>query len=236
MRSRERNALYEMGLLVMLCLSCANPALAQEKLLRTITVTGQGIERIPTTLTDASLGVEVQGKTATAAQQEAAKRSSSVVAYLRSRQVERLQTTGISLSPVYNSDNNVQRITGYTATNTVSFRLNTEQAGTVLDQAVQAGATRIDSVSFVATDSAIATAQQQALQKATQDAQRQADAVLSSLKLTRKDVVSIQVNGANAPRPILAQSRARATFADTPTPVIGGEQQVEAGVTLQISY
>lgn len=235
MRSRGRNV-SKMGLLVMLCLSCANPALAQEKLLRTITVTGQGIERIPTTLTDASLGVEVQGKTATAAQQEAAKRSSSVVAYLRSRQVERLQTTGISLSPVYSGDNNVQRITGYTATNTVSFRLNTQQAGTVLDEAVQAGATRIDSVSFVATDSAIATAQQQALQKAAQDAQRQADAVLSSLKLTRKDVVSIQVNGANTPQPLLLQSRAKTAFANTPTPVIGGEQQVEAGVTLQISY
>ncbi len=235
MRSRRRNV-SEVGLLVMLCLSCTSPALAQEKLLRTITVTGQGIERIPTTLTDASLGVEVQGKTATAAQQEVAKRSSSVVAYLRSRQVERLQTTGISLSPVYSGDNNVQRITGYTATNTVSFRLNTQQAGTVLDEAVQAGATRIDSVSFVATDSAIATAQQQALQKAAQDAQRQADAVLSSLKLTRKDVVSIQVNGANAPQPLLLQSRAKTAFTNTPTPVIGGEQQVEAGVTLQISY
>jgi len=223
--------------LVLLFGSIANPVWAQEKLLRTITVTGQGVERIPTTLTNVSLGVEVQGKTASAVQQEAARRSSDVVTYLRSRQVERLETTGISLNPIYSNDNNMQRLTGYSATNTVSFRLNTEQAGTVLDEAVKAGATRIDSVSFVASDSAIAQAQQQALQKATQDAQRQADAVLGSLNLTRREVVNIQVNGASPPQPLLRQYAASApSVARAATPVIGGDQQVEAAVTLQISY
>lgn len=224
--------------LVLLFYPTANPVLAQEKLLRTLTVTGQGVERIPTTLTNVSLGVEVQGKTASGVQQEAERRSSTVVTYLRTRQVERLETTGISLNPIYSDNNNVQHLTGYSATNTVSFRLNTEQAGTVLDEAVKAGATRIDSVSFVASDSATAQAQQQALQKAAQDAQRQADAVLGSLHLTRREVVSIQVNGASPPQPLVRQYEAKANAVGTaaPTPVIGGEQKVDAAVTLQISY
>lgn len=224
--------------LVLLFYPTANTVLAQEKLLKTLTVTGQGVERIPTTLTNVSLGVEVQGKTASGVQQEAERRSSTVVTYLRARQVERLETTGISLNPIYSDNNNVQHLTGYSATNTVSFRLNTEQAGTVLDEAVKAGATRIDSVSFVASDSAIAQAQQQALQKAAQDAQRQADAVLGSLHLTRREVVSIQVNGASPPQPLVRQYEAKANAVGTaaPTPVIGGEQKVDAAVTLQISY
>ena len=159
-----------------------------------------------------------------------------MVAFLRSRNVEKLQTTGISLNPIYSYNNNVQRLTGYSATNTVSFRINTEQTGTLLDDAVKAGATRIDSISFVASDTAIAAAQKQALRKATQDAQQQANAVLSVLNLTSKEVVSIQLNIANPPQPSPLYLREASADKSTTTPVIGGEQQVEASVTLQISY
>src|SRR4028119_449897 len=208
---------------------------APEQRLRTLSVTGRGVEAIPTTQTQVALGVEVQGKTAAEVQQEAARRSSAVVALLRSRQVQKLETTGITLSPSYTYENNQQRLMGYIATNTVSFRLNTQSAGTLLDDAVQAGATRIQGVSFVATDSAIEQAQKQALKKATQDAQAQADAVFSALNLKRGEILKIQVNGASAPPPMyrqLAASRAGAA-ADIATPVVGGEQQVEASVTLQ---
>lgn len=238
------NSWHRLGILSLalglLTLTFSNPVLAQEKLIRTLTVSGRGVERIPTTLTEVRLGVEVQGKTAQEVQQEVARRSSAVVALLRSRnKVERLETTGISLNPVYSYNNNVQRLTGYSATNTVSFRLNTEQTGTLLDDAVKAGATRIDGVSFVAADAAIATAQQQALREATQDAQQQARTVLSTLELTPKEVVSIQVNAANPPQPPMPLYNRAADSLESraaPTPVIGGEQQVEASVTLQISY
>lgn len=226
----------------LLTLTFANPVLAQQGqtqdlTLRTLTVSGRGVETIPTTLTQVRLGVEVQGKTAQEVQQEVARRSSAVVALLRSRNVEKLETTGISLNPVYSYNNDVQRLTGYSATNIVSFRLNTEQTGTLLDEAVKAGATRIDGISFVASDPAIAAAQKQALQEATQDAQQQANAVLSVLDFTPKEVVSIQVNSANPPQPPMPLYRREAALADTAsTPVVGGEQQVEASVTLQIRY
>ncbi len=217
-----------------------DPAVAQEQRLRTLTVTGRGIEAIPTTQTQVRLGVEVQGKTAGEVQQEVARRSSAVVELLRSRQVEKLETAGISLSPDYSYENNQQRLIGYKATNTVTFRINTQSAGTLLDDAVNVGATRIDGVSFVAAESAIAQAQKQALKKATQDAQSQADAVLNALNFKRGEILSIQVNGASAPPPMnrrdFAEARGTATFGLFPTPVVGGEEQVEASVTLQISY
>lgn len=232
------------SLLTALCLTLTlvsfvglDAAVAQEQRIRTLSVTGRGVEAIPTTQTQVALGVEVQGKTAAEVQQEAARRSSAVVALLRSRQVQKLETTGITLSPNYSYENNQQRLIGYIATNTVSFRLNTQSAGTLLDDAVQAGATRIQGVSFVAADSAIEQAQKQALKKATQDAQAQADAVFSALNLKRGEILNIQVNGASAPPPMYRQAAtARLGNADATTPVVGGEQQIEASVTLQFGY
>lgn len=246
---REKNRGFHVSFRIALALglitlSFANPVLAQQRgqtqgiTLRTLTVTGKGVETIPATLAQVSLGVEVQGKTAQQVQQEAAKRSSSVVELLRSRKVEKLQTTGINLNPVYSYNNNVQRLTGYTATNTVSFRLPTDLAGALLDASVKAGATRIDGISFVASDTEIAKARQQALQAATQDAQQQANAVLSALNLSSKEVVSIQVNDANLPQPPVPKFARELAASDraTSTPVVSGEQQVDASVTLQISY
>jgi uncharacterized protein len=212
----------------------------QNILMRTLTVSGRGVENIPTTLSVVRLGVEVQEKTAAAAQQEAAKRSNAVVALLKARsQVEKLETTGISLNPVYSYNNNTQKLTGYTATNTVSFRIPTESIGNLLDESVRVGATRIEGISFTATDSAILAAEQEALKKATQNAQQQANSVLGALNFTAKEIVSIQVNNVTPPPPQpLAQyeTAARVSDAKVATPVIGGEQKVEAAVTLQISY
>lgn len=213
------------------------PAFAQEQMLRTLTVTGVGEVDIPTSLSEVRLGVEVQAQTAEAAQQEAARRSSSLVAFLQSRNVDELQTTGVNLYPRYSYETGQEMVVGYTASNAVSFQLPTEEVGDLLDRSVEAGATRIEGVSFMATEEAIADAQQDALREATSMAQDQADVVLSTLGLTRRDVVSIQINGAYAPAPMPMFYEA-AQFADrsATTPVLGGDQTIQASVTLQIRY
>jgi hypothetical protein len=205
---------------------------------RTLSVSGKGQITIPTTLTQVRLGVEIQGKTAQQVQQQVAQRSQSVVELLKSRKVEKLETTGISLNPNYTYKNGKQNINGYSGTNTVSFRIDTEKSGTLLDEAIKAGATRIDGISFVASDEAIAQAQQQAIQKASEDAKKQADAALSALNLSQREVMSIQINGANPPQPLVnsAPRLAQVTKARADTPVVGGEQKVEQSVILQIRY
>lgn len=210
-----------------------------ERMLRTLTVSGQGTEKIAATLADVQLGVEAQDKTAQQVQEEVARRSSAVVALLKNRSVEKLQTTGINLSPQYNYDNGKQTLVGYQASNVVSFRVAANQAGGIMDAAVAAGASRIDSISFSATDQATADAQKVALRKATEDAQAQAKAVLSTLGLSPKEIVSIQVNNANVqppiPYPVAAKLSAQVSNAPA-TPVEGGQQSIQASVTLQISY
>ncbi|NJN29298.1 MAG: SIMPL domain-containing protein [Synechococcales cyanobacterium RM1_1_8] len=236
-RSWQRRAIASLALAALSLPVLSSPAMTQE-LLRSLTVTGQGVESIATTKAQVNLGIEVQAKTAKAAQAEAAQRSNAVVDLLKQRQVEKLETTGISLNPRYSYDNNEQTLLGFTATNTVSFRLPTNQAGAIMDDAVGAGATRINGISFTAADEVIAQAEKQALRKAAADAKAQADTVLDALGFEAKEIVNIQVNGAAAPPQFSTTTRLSgvAAFDAAPSPVIGGEQNVQASVTLQIRY
>lgn len=214
---------------------------ASSNRLRTLTVAGRGTEAIPTTIAQVRLGVEAQGKTAAEVQSNIAKRSNAVVAFLKSRNVEKLETTGVNLNPMYSYENNKQVLTGYSGSNMVVFRTSNTDAGDILDQSVKAGASRIDGISFVATDEAIAAAQKIALRRATQEAQAQANAVLSALNFTQKDIIGIQINNAT-PRPRPMEMNETAVMArspklsDAPSPILGGEQTIEATVTLEISY
>lgn len=219
-------------------LAAIPPVVAQEQLTRTLTVNGQAVVDVATTLTQVNLGIQVQGRTAEEVQQEIARRSQNLIALLRSRNVEKLQTTGVNLYPQYNSDGNPPQITGYTASNIVSFRLPTDKAGTLLDEAVSAGATRIDGISFVANDEAIETARQQALRAATHDAQTQADVVLAALNLTRREIVNVQVSASTpTPQPlVMGAMESRVSAFDASTAIVGGNQQVYAYVTLVIGY
>jgi uncharacterized protein len=218
------------------------PGSSQErKPSRTITASGKGIVTIPTTISQIRLAIEVSAKTPNKAQQDAARRSTGVVDFLKTQQVDKLQTTGINLNPTYSyPPNGNPQLTGYTATNSISFQVTTDRAGAILDAAVKNGATRIEGVNFVASERAIATAQLQALKQATQDAERQADTVLQTLNLKRREVIGVQINSASTPVPLPMpmQSRANDTAAKPAftTPVVGGEQQVEAAVTLDIGY
>lgn len=225
------------GCIGYLSLAPISPVIAQERILRTITVTGNGVERINTTIANVQLGVEIEGKNASQIQQEVAKRTTSLVELLKSSNVEKLKTTGIQLRPNYNYNNNERELTGYVATNLVSFQLPIDRVGSLLDNSVKVGATRIDNVSLTATETAITQAQKQALAKATLDAQQQADAVLNTLNLKAQEIVTINVNGANVPTPIMREAMADKMSASmATTPVIGGEQEVTASVTLQIRY
>jgi uncharacterized protein len=240
--NRAKPAL-SIGLACAILLATVVPGITQErKPARTLTASGRGIVTIPTTLSQVRLAIEVQAKTSVGAQQEAARRSTRVVTYLKTQQVEKLQTTGINLNPnyIYANNGGSPKISGYTATNSVSFQVPTERAGAILDASVSNGATRIDGVNFVAGDRAIAAAQLQALKQATQEAERQADAVLTTLNLKRREVIGIQINSTSSPNPIpmpmRSMDQAKVVATAAPTPVIGGEQQVEAAVTLDIGY
>ncbi len=218
----------------MLSQTRAQPVFQQPE--RVLSVTGSGAQMIPTTRSQVTLGVAVQASTAEAAQQQVAQRQTAVIEWLRSQSVENLETTGIFLSPRYDYQENQQRLIGYEATNTVSFRIPTEQAGTTIDGAISAGATRIDGVSFIADAAAVDTARQQALTAAITDAEQQADTVLAALGLTRQEVIRIGIGEVSAPPTSPVAARSQRVAEDATTPIVGQSQTINAQVTLEIRY
>ena len=66
---------------------------------RVLTVTGRGERSVKTTKARIQLGVNVEGKTAIAVQEEVARQSNSIVSRLQQLNVEKLQTTSIQLNP-----------------------------------------------------------------------------------------------------------------------------------------
>ena len=219
-------------------LMITNSAIAAiENSTRTLTVTGVGIKKIVTTITQIEISVEIQDKSATKTQQEMARRTNSVLDFLRSRKVEQLQTKGIRLEPNYQYNNNKREMVGYIGTNAVSFRTTPEQLGTILDGAVNAGATSINGLSMTASEEVIISAQKKALELATIDAQQKAEVIFKTLNLKAKEVSNIQINSSaqvyngGAPRYAMSADKVSST-----TTIIGAQQDIEALVTLQISY
>jgi uncharacterized protein len=198
---------------------------------------------IPQTLAQVQLGVEVQGETSVGTQTDVAKRSTAIVALLqKNKAVKKLNTNGATLNPTYKNKDGQNTIVGYQGTNIVRFQIDPAAIGSLLDDVVKAGATRVDGVTLVASDEAIEAAQDQAIERATQQAHRQAKAALGALSLASQEVVSIQINGA-APNPManqMEQQMGMNTMAmkvsPTSTPIVAGEQRIQASVSLQVRY
>ena len=241
--SRSPFTLHCWGILIacnVLNFTLISSATAQPEQLKTLIVTGNGSESISTTIARVRLGVEIRGETAAQVQQEIATKTSAIIELLRSQDVEQLQTTGVRLNPNYDRSDrtgNQTVITGYTGINIVSFETSIKEVGNLLDEAVAVGASRVDNISFTATPAAISEAKQEALRKASINAQEQAEVVLETLDLEANEIVNIKVDRANVDRPrSFAADQFSASESRVSTPIIGGEQEVNAAVTLQISY
>lgn len=111
----------------------------------------QTVQAAPDVVT-VSAGVTTRAPTAVAAMQNNAAAMDKVITRLRSLGIAReyVQTTGLSLSPRYNYNNDAPpTFLGYDATNQVSIKLRKiDKAGATLDALVAAGATDINGPHF----------------------------------------------------------------------------------------
>lgn len=240
----------------LLNLSVAAPALTQEKRIRTLTVAGDSQVQIPTTTTGVNIGIDVQGQDVNTVQDEVARRTSTVIALLKARKVQNLETTDVRLEPLYKNvykdgqQGYEQQLIGYHATNSISFQVPNARMGSLLSEAVKAGANQINSLTFFSSNDVIEAAQKQVVREAFQNAEQKASAALSAMKITQQDVTYIQVT---APRPNAVvkvfnnssndnSGRVDALEARTATlerqfaPVFAGSQVVNATVTLTMNY
>lgn len=179
----------------------------------TISVSGTGRVLISPDLADLRLGVTITATTVEAARAGNAAAMTAVIASLKANGIaERdIQTTILSLSPVYDytTNTNPPRLTGYTLTNTVAVTIHDlDTVGEAIDDALEAGATTLDSIAFRVEDQA--AAEKRARESAMAEAKAKAQTLASAAGVSIIGVASIR-----RPPP---RSRGRSTTARWPAP------------------
>jgi uncharacterized protein YggE len=225
------------ALLAALPLLLAVPAQAQdarpEAPARTVTVTGTGEAYAAPDVATLRFSVVSRAEDASGALAANARAATAVRDRLRRAGVAArdMQTSGLSLGPYY--DNSSSRsydqseIAGYEARNTLTVRLrDLEEAGSVIDAAVAAGANGLDGLSFGIEDQDALLAEARAA--AVEDAREAAALLAEAAGATLGEVVTItEQGGGGGPQPMMMRAGIEM---DASTPIEGGEQAVSANV------
>jgi len=142
-----------------------------------------------------------------------------------------VQTSSFNINPTYGSDG--RQVTGYQVDNTVTVTIrNLDQAGTLLDQVVQAGANNVYGVSFSVNDPKELLSQ--ARKQAMQDAQARAAQLAGAGGAAVGDVLVITENVGSQPQPMPMMERAAAAQGGAAVPVQPGEQSFN--VDVQVTF
>jgi uncharacterized protein YggE len=191
-----------------------------------ITVTAVGtVDAVPDRATF-SFGVTTDGTTAREASTANAARLKKLIEALKDAGVrtEDIRTENVSVSRRHSPSGEV--LPGYTAENSVSVRVASARAGTIVDLAVESGATTTSGPSFDVSDRE--ALYRNALRAAVEQARRKAEAIATAGRISVGDVVRV-VEGGSAGPPIYTEALADRAAA---TPVEPGQDEVQATVTV----
>lgn len=222
------------ALIIALSLTATAAAFAQD-VQRHISVSGVGRIDVAPDMADISLGVRHQARTAQEALRETSAAVTAIIQRVQSFGVDEtdIQTTGLSLNPIYERRNNSEqqpRLTGFAASNMITVRVrDLDRLGGLLDRVVDAGATNFQGLRFGLSDRAEAL--EGARRAAVADAMARARVYADAAEVVLGEVLSIVESGAQfQPR---AMMRADSMSLDA-VPIAAGELTISANVSLTI--
>jgi uncharacterized protein YggE len=201
---------------------------------RTITVPGMGRVMVEPDVATVRLGVNVIRESAGAAREAAAETMNAILEAVTGMDIARrdVRTALVSLSPTMDySDQSGPRVTGYQMQNSVSVTLrDPEKAGALIDAALGAGASTLDSLDFRLDDPAAAA--EQARDAAMADARARATTIAAAARAKLGDVLDVE-EGQPLAGPIPLAARAMAFKAeDASTPVESGSQEISVALSV----
>ncbi len=208
-----------------------------------ISVAGSAEVRAEPDIAVVTVGVSAVAPTADEAMADVSTRQTAVIAGARGLGIadRDIQTTGLSLQPIYrsqrSSDDAPPEIQAYRASNNVSLTVRTlSRASAVLDSAIANGANVIGGLRFGLSDPS--ALQRQALGEATTNAQAKAQAIAAAAGLTITGIVSIAEESVSTPRAqadIAPRALAAGQAAAAP-PVEAGDLVITARVRATFSF
>jgi uncharacterized protein len=200
----------------------------------TISVTGMATQEVKPDRVTVTFAVETMNKTAGGALRANSEAMNKVLGALADAGVKEneTRTSFFSIAPTYNysQTGNVQKLTGYTVTNSILVESsNLTNVSDWVDAAVRAGANRVDSLSFTVSEEKMDELRADLTQKATDNAGNKANALAQALNLTITGVKAASLNDFSNPVPLPFGA---ATAETIKTPITPGEQTVTSTVTV----
>lgn len=201
---------------------------------RTITVPGMGTVVVEPDVASVRLGVNFLAESAGAARESAAVTMKQILDAITGQGVARrdVRTALVSLNPTMDySDNKGPRITGYQVQNSVSVTLrDLAKAGQLIDAALAAGASTLDSLEFHLEDPMKAADQARVFAMA--DAKARAETIANSAGQPLGAVLSVTEGQFSAPPMPFAAQRMSLKAEDASTPVESGTQEISVSLTV----
>ncbi len=200
---------------------------------RTITVPGTGRVTVEPDIASLRLGVSIQRESAGQAREDAANTMNAILEAIAGQGIDRrdMRTAFVTLGPVTDYSEGGPRIVGYQLLNSVEVTLrDLAKAGPVIDAALGAGASTLDSLDFRLEDPT--GAEHLARTMAMDDARIRAATIAraSGAKLGRVITVSESERGfGGGPMPL---ARQMAMEAKADTPVEAGTQEIIVSLTV----
>jgi uncharacterized protein YggE len=146
-----------------------------------------------------------------------------VIAAVKAAGGKDVQTQAVWVSTAYGE----KGPNGFSATNSVSTKVDAGKVGSVIDAAVDAGANQVSGPSMTAADEQ--ALYRTALKAAVADARLRAEALASAAGVSLGRVTAMVESGGVGPSPIAMGSAAKA--ADS-TPIEPGDREVSASVSV----
>ena len=202
---------------------------------RTISVTGTATTSVLPDLVTVQFGVDTESKTAQEAISSNAQIMDTVVSAVQNLGItkEEISTAGFSVYPIYNDTIPDPRtgihknvLAGYRASNTLYVKTTKlSLAGNIIDTAANAGANRVDNVSFSLSPEKEQSIQDDLLSKAVLNAKSRAEKALDPLSQKMIGVKMVSLSEFNMPPPPAYYS-AGASLMEKSTPVFTSNQEV----------
>lgn len=195
----------------------------------TLDVTGFGMVEVPPDLAEVRLAVITEAATAAEATSRNAALLRQVLDAVEALPHERVSTVGLSLSPIYTYDPaaGTSSITGYRAENSIRVEAAVDDAGTIFDAGIAAGANTSSGIGFRLRDER--PRREEALVLAYHQAHADATVVadVAGLQLLGPEELTVEPERIRQPMFELARS------ADVSTPVMPGLLSVTASVRVR---
>ena len=185
------------------------------------------------------LAVETNSEEAAGAQNQVNEIIKKTVAGIRKAGIpeEAIRTSGLSLTPIYSKlssskESAPPKILQYRAATSIEVRVDEiAKAGQVIDAGLQAGANRLEGISFELKDEL--PSRTRALRLAVNEARQKAEAIAGELGVRIRKVRDITEEGVHLmPQPRFARAE-MAGISMAPTEVQPGELRIQASVTVQ---